>query len=53
MSDGEPSAPKPLRMSHPEEGSSKGEGWAVMRGAALIIGSIAVVSFVLYFLANL
>ncbi len=49
----EPRAPRLLTTAKPEEGTAKGEGWMVIRALLLILGGIALVSYVMMTLANM
>lgn len=37
--------PHAMRISHPEEGDSRGEGWFLFRAVALLVGVILVVGW--------
>ena len=37
--------PHPMRISHPEEGDSRGEGWFLFRAVALLVGVILAVGW--------
>jgi hypothetical protein len=50
--EGQPQAPQVLSTARPEEGTAKGEGWMVIRALLLILGGIAIVSYVMMTLAN-
>lgn len=51
--DMDPRAPQVLTTAKPEEGAAKGEGWMVIRALLLILGGIAIVSYVMMTLANI
>lgn len=42
-----PEAQQVLSTARPEEDSDKGDGWTVVRALLLILGGIAIVSYVL------
>ncbi len=37
--------PHAIRLSHPEEGESRGETWALLRALVLLVGGIAVIGY--------
>ncbi|TCH97887.1 hypothetical protein EJV46_11720 [Roseococcus sp. SYP-B2431] len=43
----EPQPPQVLSTARPEEGPARGEGWMVIRALLLILGGIAIVSYVM------
>lgn len=51
--DYDPRAPRLLSTAHPEEGLARGEGWMVIRALLLILGGIAIVSYVLMTTAHI
>ena len=39
--------PHAMRIAHPEEGDSRGEGWFLLRAVALLVGVILIVGWLI------
>ncbi len=48
----EPREPQVLTTARPEEGPARGEAWMVVRALLLILGGIAIVSYVMMTVAS-